>query len=1173
MAQCDEIFQEIQRYQELKRRLTSGIDYSSDPSDAFVFETRDGSRVEVSFEDLWARMQNDGGWEAFAEKAAGRGDKPYGADGKFENFGQLVDRLGFDDAVTAGAFLQRLTGDWAKADPADYFNVIAVNDREKWTGMVNDAFRQAGLDPDDSIIEAITVNGAPFLDILSKQTKLEVFDWVTKNNLKKSINAIQQGIAETGMAPARELKVQFTNNYRKAMYAHRTARLAKRRSGQLLQNYQRYVGGELTSPEQLNAALQQTMTGSAAELEKVTQEVVGATVAEMTQEDKLVKRVIDAANKGEAGLPELEEIQTALDISGVDAAGDDAFDEGWDQVWRKNARAGYKDSALFNPKTQLQANYVSQKLVYLVDGFRTAAGQGWDLYGRRVSARRQGQQAALEGITDPVLPDVSSPQRTVKVNPLATGFFRDAMKAQLDGARIATQAASLTNDLIRQTWKESIREGFAKGNTPFAGNADSFIGNGTLSIPEQYKVAQEVLDAPFSKNPAMWPLEFRNKLHHSFKLLGNKALRGATGIQLPVYSALQMMSAVDQRAGLRNYMTIRMNDLMLEQAALYPDRTLQQWADAARAQADDQIYQASPTEQNIKDAREEFGLEVDAVTDDEVAEYLVAQKIGAPVMARPGASKAYNQSVEMRMQGKPDVPVFNDLNLGISNLRRREWGDSFIAFWKSPVNQIIWDWGLGMAPARAALDVAQVAGLAVRGKEVPVELLVRAQASTFTAIGMLSLFEALDSQGLIEGGGPLDPKAQRQYRERLAAEGKVPNSIAGVPFPMGGLPLLNTLFLYKDLKDAISFGGVSEWDQQNLGWDLVSVLAGSILRMPGFSQVRALYGALADGSPNQLQQAAAFWGNTAYNPASGLTRLGEWATGQQSGDLQRPVQMDSSEERFDLSELPENHPLRAKQNGLRDWLYYSNPSLSKMFGAVPKEATWLGRDIRRPDGFFRSEWPIGVPGIWEFNKGDYFVEAQLEQLGLLDPPTPILTGVWQGIQMTEDGRSEFNRLLGTYRAPDDPAAFEDFTRTKMNGLTFTTGAEQALDDRGELSYNVEGSAPQTDLTDLMNRVVRGNTVREALNELFRSPEWAAWRANPLTTWDPSVRDLPPSQRNRKVGPFLVQAIKNHYTDMAGQQFELSGSGASNWWFEDKGRSLKTEAQTEAEQDAFDLVNP
>ena len=109
--------------------------------------------------------------------------------------------------------MQRLTGSWAKADPADFNFVTAVNGGESWSRMVNEAFREAGLPPEDNIVQAIAVNGAPFLDILNKQTKLEVFGFVTRNNLQKRIAQIIEGIDSTGIGPSVELKRALVADY------------------------------------------------------------------------------------------------------------------------------------------------------------------------------------------------------------------------------------------------------------------------------------------------------------------------------------------------------------------------------------------------------------------------------------------------------------------------------------------------------------------------------------------------------------------------------------------------------------------------------------------------------------------------------------------------------------------------------------------------------------------------------------------------------------------------------------------------------------------------------------------------------------------------------------------------------------------------------------------------
>ena len=70
-----------------------------------------------------------------------------------------------------------------------------------------------------------------------------------------------------------------------------------------------------------------------------------------------------------------------------------------------------------------------------------------------------------------------------------------------------------------------------------------------------------------------------------------------------------------------------------------------------------------------------------------------------------------------------------------------------------------------------------------------------------------------------------------------------------------------------------------------------------------------------------------------------------------------------------MDQLPDDHPLRSLEDKLRSAIYMSNPGIAHWMGLRVKETTWLGRAVRRPEGIFRGEWPIGVPGIWEFNGG------------------------------------------------------------------------------------------------------------------------------------------------------------------------------------------------------------
>ena len=120
-----------------------------------------------------------------------------------------------------------------------------------------------------------------------------------------------------------------------------------------------------------------------------------------------------------------------------------------------------------------------------------------------------------------------------------------------------------------------------------------------------------------------------------------------------------------------------------------------------------------------------------------------------------------------------------------------------------------------------------------------------------------------------------------------------------------------------------------------------------------------------------------------------------------------------------------------------------------------------------------------------------------------------------------------------------------------------------------MSPQVIKGQPQVDVTDLLSRVTRGNTAREALNELFNSDEWKQWNENPLTTWNSSLVDLPPQQRRKRIGPSLVKMIKDHYADNAAREFEVSGSQAADDWQAAQQLRLTPEDEVDTQ---FDRMN-
>ena len=235
--------------------------------------------------------------------------------------------------------------------------------------------------------------------------------------------------------------------------------------------------------------------------------------------------------------------------------------------------------------------------------------------------------------------------------------------------------------------------------------------------------------------------------------------------------------------------------------------------------------------------------------------------------------------------------------------------------------------------------------------------------------------------------------------------------------------------------------------------------------------------------------------------------------------------------------MPDDHPLKKLESGLRSWTYMSNPGLAHWAGLRLKETTWLGRSLRRPDGIFRGEWPIGVPGVWEFNNGEYRVERGLESLGLLDPPRQLMLGKdSHGVQMTPAAMEEYNSYLGTVtpsmRYSDDP---------KHGGAAVWRGAQTTVIDGGEV---VPAGLVTLDMTDLVDQAVQGRTVREALDYAMQSRQYKRWDADPEFTTNPKVRDMTKKMRRDQPGPWLLMTIKDYYAALAEDKLDASSSEAS-----------------------------
>jgi hypothetical protein len=1069
---------------------------------------------------------------------------PQGAEGQPTNFKQLDKVLG-SSAPLAGADLIGLQKGWIDSDPTSYQEYLQIHGKDVFEREMSESFAQAGYDIEaDQVAEAIKRNGEPFYNLLVNQARLQAYADVTRVRLANVVGQLADVMEATGKAPTKQQLDKFLKGYALAIHAHQMRSFASRRSGQLLQNWRNMTfdvwNVEKANFDEVAKAVAEDLTSKP---DPVTGEMVPNTPADLVANDSVTGRVVQAAIEGKEGVEQMREIQKTLVLDGVDP--DSGLKgERWKRTYMAMARAGYKDTVLFNTRTQLVSNYISQKLVFLAEGIRQAQANPWRL---------------LEGDN----------RQLGLFNPDANGFARNMFKAQLDGWRIAATASNLAEQVVQAefmhlrglekkaaSWKKAISDGFFGSDTPFARNIDSFNNNaGQMSVEEQYKAAADYLREPFTGGPVGRALMLRNKLHLSLKLLGNQyalnpLLNKINAGPAPVFSSLQMMQAVDNRQGMRIFLTVMANDLMIKQAKEFPNKTFKEWREAVIPQLDEMLYKSNPTDRQIKAYRDQFSIGHE-ISDDMIAEKIALENVGEPVMGFEGAGNAMAASIDQRMQGKqPEGSAARAIDNSVQGLRRHESFDALLSFWRSPFNSQVWDWALGAEPINAVFRLADVARA---GRDATPEQMAKAQASTVMALSLLGGIATLKSMGAIIGGGPIDPQKRRQWYRNLESKGQKPNSIFGVP--LGGLPLLNTLFLYSDAWDLMRNQVMSNGDMNALAGDTLALVAAQIMRTPGLKTIEQLIEVVNERTPQAAMRFASFLGNTAFNPLSGGMRDAEAGLGIGRFDIQRPEMFALRGDAGMLEpRLGPDHPMNTAWNVMRQLTYESQPALAYWAAGIPvRKQTYLGQPLRPFPQMLAGEWPNGWVG-WRAGEGEFLVENQLESMGMLQPPTPLLNNTVKGVPIDVDGAEQLNRHLG--EVVSDGYGSDEFSTGDV-AITY--------------KFDVDGASQQIrvqgGMKELLSKVTRGRNLRGALNELFKSKEYRALEADPALSQDPRVVSLPDRERKGRPASQLVKRLHDYYMMLAVRAFEASGSPASMQYLVDysKVQMTEDEAITKAER--------
>ena len=1130
MANCEDLFQKIQELNEKRSRVAGAAeelnsinpdDLSPDRKDDVVRKAMGLGPADKAAEDVAKRRRSNR------------------QRGRFNNARALADRLGDEEATSLLALLRGMDEAWKDLSPEDYAAQVAAYSRKDLAEALQDAADAAGLDVSDELTNSVQANLAPFLPILKNQARLKVYAEVGRAGYMSRIKDYE-GLLDAGDYTTQELfeaKQELVKSYLRAVTSQRARNIARTRSGQLLRNERDLMGPQLelgyietpvnvkadgtsqgtvdvnpkTGKVEVRKRIKDAIEQTQETIEAETGAKVGATAEELADKGSTLNRVINAANQGKQGVKELKRIRKQV------AAAKDVIDDSVEVVdWQKYARAGYKDSILGGVKSVLQNNYLSQKMVFAAEGYKAIASNAARIY---VGNLR---------------------------NPVGTSNWRNLMTSLSQGSAAATRANMIAESVIKQSWADSILKDIFSDNLPFAGNVDRVNNrSGQLSIAEQYDIAAKVANELWDYK--RFPFQIRDKMAWGSKAFMNHHIANkVVGNELPVLTVLKINEIIDNRAGLRTFVTDRANELQLEYFGQNPRGTSKGAVDYANAKIKDELYQVNPSDAQVNSYRQQFDVGAE-ISDDQIRETIAMTKVGQPVLDVPGRQQSFEKSREFRMQGNlsDNVAGLKQTRNFLQGVRKTEGGDYFVPFLKSWAEQTAWDLGTG---GTTAINTAlEIGGVMRRGDPSTPELAGKAAGAMTMTASVLTLFAGIESMGedspvQFIGTGPMYGEPKRQYEQALKAKGQMKNTLyfKDAPqflrsLPIANMPLIRTMMIYKDIKNAWERGRMTDADFGTAMGGVTSVFAGLILRAPGLYQLQWLVRSLGqlDGNQSFGQAVAEISARFAASslPTNGVTRtVGQVQSGVTGSDYDSLITTQSRKllqaENDWYEKLPPDHPLKSNLAKLqRAADLGGTPELVRALGGRDRQYTYLGRKwngLKYLPATERNTWPDGVPALQIDD--DYAVESELDRIGMYNEPPVFRSHKLSGLPVTPKGINDLEIISGTMTSD----GYRDEGRIGTTTKTLRTG----LSGQGK-----EGSLPGTKMKGVLNRAVKGNTWREALNVIFTSPEYMALKENEEFGNTGDMSDV-----NRKASPAteLVGLVNKHYNDMLESKFIEKG---------------------------------
>jgi hypothetical protein len=815
------------------------------------------------------------------------------------------------------------------------------------------------------------------------------------------------------------------------------------------------------------------------------EEIAGtlAITAKDVSKDEHIGQVMAAVDAGD--VPGIQRLVEGARVWGLDPNA--RLDNDWFNTYMKTGMGWVKDSQLASLNTQLKANL--------------GGNSGMAVFGVVNQAMENG----------------------VVLTPVGSRWSR---KALLEGVAVASEANRFALDGVRTNFKRTIRDAFWEGRQQFGDNPDAY-GPQLPANDAEHAQAMELLKAPYAPGGALNPINWALhgvKLQVSTRLLFGK-VGAMAGIELPWRPALRALGATDEVFGKYQFLFKLKNSLEIRARkdgaamGILDEEGRAAWVEDQLQQA---IYQAQPTEANILAYRAANREALRDATDQQIAQLITDQNLaGAPTMATPESRAAMDYSQRMRLMNEPESP---ELQWGFNAIQeaRQSWvGESLIPYWRAPINQLLFDARLSTG---GALDTAKMIYGLSTGQKPTEAMVAKVKAGWVVSGALLALFAGLDAGGQVKGGLEKDP-LQR-------------NSLFGIPF-LGGIPILNTLFLWKDLTTAYDRAESSNFDGDEVLTGISQVLTQQLLRGTGLSTIQQLVEALTGNTAvwEKLVRTTGFIG-AGRIPMIGVERNLERLTGTDFPSYFMPGP-DAPGQRYWLDQ---SSPIAGVERKLRDLAYNTLPATAALTGVKRKEKDWLGSPIGQLWGISLAKglpgfpWVPFTPMLWPKDP----IYAELDTQDMLDPPTPLMTQKLNGISMSSDLQHEYNDIYGSVRGESLMG------RLGISKESVKVGLPMPLESVTPKGVRIKaGSSADVDLGPFLEPHVKGKTIAEALRSLFKSELYQKMEADPLTSADPTVADMPKALRRTRPAQKMIWGIRRYYDLLTQDELERRGQSGQS----------------------------